>query len=168
MVKSLLWLANILTGLVFNFGENMAVMHRVLYNSSYPSQTKIQTSFCMRLCHICATQLDYSIQHIYKLQVEFFWVVTPCSVVVGCHSFRGLCYLHLYPRHNQKDVELKHHSYESLTNYPNYISRIIILLFKLHVLQIIILVKQITNGGGGCRDCCSRKCYWYNTFDFYV
>jgi hypothetical protein len=29
------------------------------------------------------------------IQVEDFWVVTPCSVVVGYHSFRGPCCLHL-------------------------------------------------------------------------
>jgi len=28
-------------------------------------------------------------------QVEVFWVVTPCSVVVGYQSFRGPCCLHL-------------------------------------------------------------------------
>jgi hypothetical protein len=27
-------------------------------------------------------------------QVEVFWVVIPCSVVVGCQSFRGTCYHH--------------------------------------------------------------------------
>jgi hypothetical protein len=29
------------------------------------------------------------------LQVEVFWVVTPCSVVVGCQRFGGLCCFHL-------------------------------------------------------------------------
>jgi hypothetical protein len=28
-------------------------------------------------------------------QVEVFWVVTPCSVVVGYQPFGGLCWLHL-------------------------------------------------------------------------
>jgi len=30
-----------------------------------------------------------------KIQVEVFWVVTPCSVVVVHQSFRGPCCLHL-------------------------------------------------------------------------
>jgi hypothetical protein len=30
-----------------------------------------------------------------KIQVEVFWVVTPCSVVVGYQRFRGPCCLHL-------------------------------------------------------------------------
>jgi len=30
-----------------------------------------------------------------KFQVEVFWVVTLCSVVVGYRCFRGTCYLHL-------------------------------------------------------------------------
>jgi hypothetical protein len=30
-----------------------------------------------------------------KFQVEVFWVVTLCSVVVGYQCFRGPCYLHL-------------------------------------------------------------------------
>jgi hypothetical protein len=28
-----------------------------------------------------------------NIQVEFFWVVTTCSVVVGYQHFRGPCYL---------------------------------------------------------------------------
>jgi hypothetical protein len=30
-----------------------------------------------------------------KIQVEVFWVVTPCSVVVGYQHFGGPCCLHL-------------------------------------------------------------------------
>jgi hypothetical protein len=30
-----------------------------------------------------------------SIQVEVFWVVTPCSVVVGYQHFGGPCYLHL-------------------------------------------------------------------------
>jgi hypothetical protein len=30
-----------------------------------------------------------------KIQVDVFWVVTQCSVVVGYQHFRGLCRLHL-------------------------------------------------------------------------
>jgi hypothetical protein len=30
-----------------------------------------------------------------KIQVEAFWVVTPCSVAVGYQRFRGPCCLHL-------------------------------------------------------------------------
>jgi len=29
------------------------------------------------------------------IQIEVFWVVMPCSVVVGYQNFRGLCCLHL-------------------------------------------------------------------------
>jgi hypothetical protein len=32
-----------------------------------------------------------------RVQVEFFRVVTPCSVVVGYQRFRGPCCLHLHP-----------------------------------------------------------------------
>jgi hypothetical protein len=30
-----------------------------------------------------------------EIQVEFFWFVTPCSVVVGYQRFGGFCCLHL-------------------------------------------------------------------------
>jgi hypothetical protein len=30
-------------------------------------------------------------------QFDDFWVVTPCSVVLGCHRFRYPCCLHLHP-----------------------------------------------------------------------
>jgi len=30
-----------------------------------------------------------------KIQVEFFWVIMPCSVVVGYQCFRGPCCCHL-------------------------------------------------------------------------
>jgi len=30
-----------------------------------------------------------------KIEFVGFWVVVPCSVVVGCQRFRGLCCLHL-------------------------------------------------------------------------
>jgi hypothetical protein len=30
-----------------------------------------------------------------NIQVEVFWVVTPCSAVVGYHRFGGPCCLHL-------------------------------------------------------------------------
>jgi hypothetical protein len=30
------------------------------------------------------------------VEVEVFWVVTPCSVMVGHQRFGGLCWLHLY------------------------------------------------------------------------
>jgi len=30
-----------------------------------------------------------------KIRVEFFWVVMPCSVVIGYQEFRGICCLHL-------------------------------------------------------------------------
>jgi hypothetical protein len=32
-----------------------------------------------------------------KVQVEVFWVVTPYSVVIGYHRFRGQCCLHIHP-----------------------------------------------------------------------
>jgi len=33
-----------------------------------------------------------------KIQVEVFWVVTPCSVVVGNQRFGCPCCLHLHPQ----------------------------------------------------------------------
>jgi len=36
-------------------------------------------------------------------QVEVFWVVTPCSVVIGYQRFRGPCILHLRS-HTQNSV----------------------------------------------------------------
>jgi len=30
-----------------------------------------------------------------KIQVIVFWVMTPCSDVVGCQHFRRTCWLHL-------------------------------------------------------------------------
>jgi len=32
-----------------------------------------------------------------KIQVEVFWVVTPCSVVVGHQRFAGPCCVRLHP-----------------------------------------------------------------------
>jgi hypothetical protein len=32
-----------------------------------------------------------------KIQVEVFWVVTPCSVTVGYRHLGGTCCLHLHP-----------------------------------------------------------------------
>jgi hypothetical protein len=37
-------------------------------------------------------------------QVEVFWFVTPCSVVVGYQRFRGPCCLHLQG-HNPEDLD---------------------------------------------------------------
>jgi hypothetical protein len=33
---------------------------------------------------------------VFSFQIEVFWVVTPCSVVVGYQRFRGPCCLHHY------------------------------------------------------------------------
>jgi hypothetical protein len=45
-----------------------------------------------------------------KIQTEIFWVVMPCSVVVGYQHFRGPCCLHL---HNEVtgNSETKGHRY---------------------------------------------------------
>jgi len=34
-----------------------------------------------------------------KIQIEVFWVVMPCSVVLGYKHFRGPCCLHLITQH---------------------------------------------------------------------
>jgi hypothetical protein len=60
-------------------------------------------------------------------QIEVFWVVTPCNVLIRYQRFRGPCCLHLqgevkhlYPtatltrRHNPEDLDLKHHSRERI------------------------------------------------------
>jgi hypothetical protein len=43
-----------------------------------------------------------------KTQVEVFWVVAPCSVVVIYQRFGGNCCVHLHPtwRHNPDDLDL--------------------------------------------------------------
>jgi hypothetical protein len=37
-------------------------------------------------------------------QVEIFWVVTPCSAVVGYRRFGGPCYLHLEGEDSSRDL----------------------------------------------------------------
>jgi len=39
-----------------------------------------------------------------KIQVEVFWVLMSCSVVVGYQCFAGLCCFHLHP----EVIDLKH------------------------------------------------------------
>jgi hypothetical protein len=53
--------------------------------------TKIRNSFC------CFMLLDlyFQLKNQFQIQVDFFWVVTPCSVVVGYQRFGGPCCLHL-------------------------------------------------------------------------
>jgi hypothetical protein len=48
-----------------------------------------------------------------KIQVEVFWVVTPCSDVVGYQSFGVLCCLHLHimRRHIPEDLDLRNPLY---------------------------------------------------------
>jgi hypothetical protein len=48
-------------------------------------------------------------------QVEIFWVVMPCSVVVGCQRFGGPCCLHL---HGEVTTEAARSS-ETLISYHN-------------------------------------------------
>jgi len=43
------------------------------------------------------TYQRFEVFMVVKIQVEVFWVVTACSVVVGYQHFRGLCSLHLHP-----------------------------------------------------------------------
>jgi hypothetical protein len=40
------------------------------------------------------------------LQVEIFWVVVPCIVIVGYHRFRHPCCLHFTRCHNPEDLEI--------------------------------------------------------------
>jgi hypothetical protein len=44
---------------------------------------------------MCRASCDAEFFTTMKIQVEFFWTVTPCSVVVGYQLFRGPCYLYL-------------------------------------------------------------------------
>jgi hypothetical protein len=74
------------------------------------------------------------------IQIEVFWVVTPCSVV-GYQSFGGLCCLHVLftlkmeavrtsetlvfyynttRRHNPEDLDLKYHHGESLRTHNRF------------------------------------------------
>jgi len=45
----------------------------------------------------CFRGHDLSGKGFNKIKVEVFWLVTPCSVVVGYQRFRGPCCLHLHP-----------------------------------------------------------------------
>jgi hypothetical protein len=42
-----------------------------------------------------------------KIQVEVFWVVTPCNVMVVYQRVRGPCYLHLHPA-DGSGIDLRH------------------------------------------------------------
>jgi hypothetical protein len=39
-----------------------------------------------------------------KIQVKFFWVVMPCSDVIGYQHFRGPCCLHLHPGYTKNMI----------------------------------------------------------------
>jgi hypothetical protein len=43
-------------------------------------------------------------------QVEFFWVVTPCIVVVGNQRFGGSCYLHLQGEACRSEAVISYHN----------------------------------------------------------
>jgi hypothetical protein len=45
-----------------------------------------------------------------KFQVEVFWVVTSCSVVVGYQRFRGPCCLHLQGRARSSEMLVSYHN----------------------------------------------------------
>jgi hypothetical protein len=55
-------------------------------------------------------------------QVEVVWVVTPCSVVVGYHRFRGPRCLYLYPQHYMAS-QPRSHVISSLMGEVNSVSR---------------------------------------------
>jgi hypothetical protein len=49
-----------------------------------------------------------------NIQVEVFWVVMPCSVVVGHQRFGGMCCLHL---HGEMKMEAAAWTSETLVSY---------------------------------------------------
>jgi hypothetical protein len=51
------------------------------------------------------TDLNFEAYRAVMFQVEVFWVVTPCSVVVGFRRFRGPCH-NTTRRHNPEDLDL--------------------------------------------------------------
>jgi hypothetical protein len=58
--------------------------------------------------------------------VEVFWVVTPCSVVVGYQIFRGTCCLHLHCDPHNAGIPPQHYSQhysEILVFYHNVTQR---------------------------------------------
>jgi hypothetical protein len=102
----------------------------------------------------------------YLFQVEVFWVVTPCYVVVGYQRFGGPCCLHLQGdviggeerncidtglylqgSTTQKTSELNFHRRENLKSNIRYLFCIINFIFiaiNLLTIIIIVLVHNIT------------------------
>jgi len=63
-------------------------------------------------------------------EFEVFWVVTPCSVVVGCQRFRGPASYHITPPHNSQYLDLKHHHRESFKTRIFYVTYNFICLLR--------------------------------------
>jgi hypothetical protein len=59
------------------------------------SKILIVTTLVSKSQEINGYYARYEVFTAVKIQVDVFWVVTPCSVVVGYRRFRGPCYIHL-------------------------------------------------------------------------
>jgi hypothetical protein len=57
-------------------------------------------------------------------QVELFWVVTPCSVVIGYQRFRGPCFLHLQGEVSYHNTTERHNpeglDFSFTRSFPGY------------------------------------------------
>jgi hypothetical protein len=94
--------------------EQKTVRMSILHVLIVDIDTEMFISSCLRWEFVHSKQLiRFEVFTTIEIQVQFFWVVTPCSVVVGYQRFGGPCCLHL-----QGEVTMEAAEYsETLTSY---------------------------------------------------